>query len=129
MGSIILANTRLYPFNIENPISGDDFPKIRVRHDFVPEQIVAVMGPGGFGAQFDWSLRFDPDVDEPGTIIHSDTGVNNGNFGVIYNVGVEFPAITVPAGDYLWLALENVTASIFRPLWLLVEVTGIEKGD
>lgn len=128
MGRINLANKRVYPFFVENPISGDDVPKIRVPRDFVPEQIVAVMGPGGFGAQFDWALHFDPDASEVGTVIHSDTGTNNQTTGDVFDVVTDFASVTVPAYDFIWLELSNVTASIFRPLWCLVEVHGTERG-
>ncbi len=128
MGDIALANKRIYPFFVENPISGDDVPKIRVPRDFVPEQIVAVMGPGGFGAQFDWELRYDSDASDTGVVIHSDTGVNNQTTGDVYDVVTHFAAVTVPAFEFIWLELANVTSSIFRPLWCLVEVHGTERG-
>jgi len=125
---IKLANKRVFTFPVENPISNDDIPRLKVPRDFVVQQIVALK-IGGSGS-FDWELRFSPNADDQGagTLIHSDAGVNNTTTGVIYLPPGDFAAVTIPADDWVWLELPVVSVGLSRPVMAHVQMTGVERG-
>ena len=126
-GKIQLANKRVFTFPVENPISGDNIPRLFVPRTFIPQEIRALKIGGGAGT-FDWTLRFDPNANNTGagTLLHSATGVSNNTTGVQY-----LPPFTnspVPAGNWLWLELANVSTGLSRPVMVMVEVIGVEQG-
>jgi hypothetical protein len=125
MGAIKLANKRVYTFPVENPISNDDIPRLFVPRLLVVEEIRALLIGGG-AASFDFELRHSPNADDQGagTLLQSDSGVNNTTTGVIYSG----PFADVPAGDWLWLELPSVTTGLSRPVMAHVQVVGVERG-
>ena len=127
MGSIRLANKRIYSFFVENPISGDNVPRILVPRQFIAQTIRAVKLDSASGS-LDWTLRFDPDASQTGggTILHSATGLANNTTGT--TTSAPFTNGTVPADNWLWLELANVTTGIFRPVAVMIEVIGVERG-
>lgn len=126
MADIKLANKRIIPFFVENPISGDDIPRIYLPRQLVVQEIRALKIGGGAGT-FDWTLRFDSDASMTGggTVLHSDTGVSNNTTGVSYTSFTNNP---VPAGRWLWLELANVSTGLSRPVAVQVEVIAVERG-
>lgn len=126
MAEINLANKRIYTFPVENPISGDDIPRLYVPRTLVVEEIRALKMGGGAGT-FDWRLGFDPNANNvgAGTTLHSDTGVSNNTTGVSYTSFTNNP---VPSGNWLWLELSNVSTGLSRPLMVLLQVIGRERG-
>lgn len=128
MGEINLANKRVYTFPVENPISGDDIPRIKVPRAFIVQEIIACKF-GGSGS-FDFELRFSPNADDQGagTLLHSDTGVNNTTTGESYTPPGDFAATTIPANNWLWLELPTVSTGLARPVMAYVQVVGVERG-
>jgi len=124
MGAIKLANKRVYTFPVENPVSNDDIPRLFVPRLLVVQEIRALK-IGGSGS-FDFELRFSPNADDQGagTLLQSDSGVNNTTTGVIYSG----PFVDVPAGDWLWLELPIVSSGLARPVMAHVQVVGVERG-
>lgn len=130
MGELQLANKRVFSFFVENPISGDDIPRIRLPRALEVRQIIALKIGGGAGT-FDWELRHDPDASNTGagTLIESDTGVSNNTTGDEYAPPFDPGDPTViPANDWVWLELANVSTGLSRPVAVQVEMIGVEKG-
>ena len=131
---IDLANKRIYPFFVENPVSGDDIPRWQVPRAFVVERITAIK-VGGTGT-FDWELRFSAAANDQGagTLIHSQAGVSNETTGVVYlpvtgpTPPLEFAPVTIPALNWVWLELPAVSTGIARPIAMLVQMHGVERG-
>ena len=125
--SLNLARLRAYTFPIENPVSGDDIPRIRMDRAFTVQKIVALKIGGG--TSFDWELRFSPDASDigAGTLLESDTGVSNNTTGVEYLPPFDpgDPA-TIPADDWLWLELPVVPTGFSRPTAITVIAYGVE---
>ena len=113
---------------VENPISGDNVPRILVPREFIC-QIIRVVKLDSASGQIDWRVRFDPDASQVGsaTILHSATGVSNNTTGVTYLP--PFTNGTVPADNWVWLELDNVTTGIDRPVAVMVELIGVERGS
>lgn len=128
MGKINLQARRVYTFPVENPISGDDIPRLYVQQDFLITEIRALKIGGGAGT-FDWELRYDTDADQQGagTLIESDTSVSNNNEGEEYLPPFDPGAETViPAGNWVWLELANVSTGLSRPVGVVVIMIGYE---
>ena len=128
MASIKLANKRVYTFPVENPVANDDIPRLRVPRAFVVQQVVALK-IGGSGS-FDFELRFSPNADDQGagTLIHSAAGENNTTTGNVYTPPGDFAAVTIPAGDWVWLELPIVSTGLARPVMAHVQMVGVERG-
>lgn len=129
MAAIKLANKRVIVLAVENPVSGDDIPRVFLPRSFVVEEIRALKIGGGAGS-FDWTVRFDPNANNTGsgTVLHSDTNVTNNTTGVSYTPPFTTDPPLVPAANWLWLELANVSTGLFRPVMAVVEVIGIERG-
>lgn len=127
MAEIKLANKRVYTFPVENPISGDDIPRLYVPRTLVVEEIRALR-IGGTGS-FDWRIGFSTSANDvgAGTTLHSDTGVSNNTTGVSYTP--PFTNGTVPSGNWLWLELDNVSTGLSRPVMAHVQIIGVERGS
>lgn len=126
---IRLNPKRVYTFIVENPISGDDIPRFLVPREFVVEEIRALKIGGGAGT-FDWELRFDADASQQGagTLLHSDTGVANNTAGESYAPPFTEDPPVVPADNWIWLELANVSTGLSRPVAVVVEAIGVERG-
>jgi len=125
-GDVVVQNPRTYVFGVENPISNDDIPRFKVPRAFTVERIVATKF-GGAGS-FDWELRHSVNANDQGagTLIHSDTGVNNETTGVVYTTPADFAAVTIPADDWVWLELPVVSTGLARPVAMSVQMYGSE---
>jgi hypothetical protein len=128
VGHIALANKRVYTFPVENPITNDDIPRIRVPRAFVVQTIIALK-IGGTGT-FDFELRHSANANDQGagTLIHSDAAINNETTGVVYAAGVDFTAITVPSGDWIWLEITAASTGLARVVMAHVQAVGVERG-
>lgn len=129
MAAIKLANKRVYTFPVENPISGDDIPRLYVQRTLIVQEIRALKIGGGAGT-FDWTARFDPDASMTGggTVLHSDTNVSNNTTGVSYTPPFTTDPPIVPAGNWLWVELANVSTGLSRPVMTHIQIIGIESG-
>ena len=105
-------------------------PRHRMVRDFHVQEIHVLKLDSASG-QFDWELRYDPDASQvgAGTVLESALAHTNNTTGVTHLPPFDpgDPAI-IPAGDWLWLELANVTTGIFRPVMALVFAIGVEKG-
>lgn len=120
---------RVLTFGVENPISGDDIPRLWVPRAFLVEEIRALR-IGGTGS-FDWELRYDADAGNTGggTLLESDTGVTNDSAGEQYLPPFDPGAPTIiPAGNFIWLELANVSTGLSRPVMVTLFVLGRELG-
>lgn len=128
MGGIKLANKRVYTFPVENPVSNDDIPRLFVPRLFVVEEIRALK-IGGSGS-FDWEIRFSPNANDQGvgTLLHSDTGVNNETTGVQYLPPFTEDPPHIPATNWVWLELPVVSTGLQRPVMAHVQLIGVERG-
>lgn len=122
MGTIKLANKRVYIFPVENP-ANENTPLLFVPHNYLVQEIRALK-IGGTGS-FDWELRFSLNANDQGagTLLHYDTGVNNDTTGVIYTAPFNEDPPIVPSGNWLWLEL----SSIFTGLGAHIQLTGEES--
>ena len=129
MGVIKLGSKRIYTFPVESPISGDDIPRFFVPRAFEAQEIRALKIQGG--GSFDWEIRYSPNANDQGagTLLESGAAVTNETTGVQYLPPFDpgDPAI-VPAGNWIWLELANVSTGLSRPIAVLVEVIGVERG-
>lgn len=130
MGEIELANKRIYTFPVENPVTGDDIPRLFVPRAFHVQEIRALKIGGGIGT-FDWELRYSASADDvgAGTLLESGAAVSNNTTGVQYLPPFDpgDPAI-IPAANWVWLELTAVSTGLARPVMATVEMIGVEKG-
>ena len=128
--SIELDRKRVYTFPVENPVQGDDVPRLKMPHAFTVQRIV-VLKIGGTGT-FDWELRYSPNGNDQGagTLLESAAGENNETDGNEYLPPFDpgEPAV-IPANDWLWLELTAVSTGIARPVAMVAIVYGVEKGS
>jgi hypothetical protein len=129
MGSIKLASKRVYSFPVENPVSGDDIPRLFVPRDFEVQEIRALKIGGGIGT-FDWEVRFSASADDvgAGTLLESDTAVSNNTTGAQYLPPFDpgDPAV-IPASNWVWLELTSVSTGLARPVAVHVQLIGVER--
>lgn len=129
MGEIKLGNKRVLTFPVENPISGDDIPRLFIPRALLVEEIRALR-IGGTGT-FDWELRYSANANDQGagTLIESGSAVSNETAGVQYLPPFDpgDPTI-IPASNWVWLELSNVATGLARPVAALVELIGSERG-
>lgn len=127
-GDFLAATPKTYFFPVENPISGDDIPRIYVPRQFQVTEIRALRIGGG--GSFDWRIGFSTSADDvgAGTTLHSATGVTNNTTGVSYTPPFTTDPPYVPAGRWMWLELSNVSTGLSRPVMVEVQVMGFERG-
>jgi hypothetical protein len=130
MAEMQLGNKRVFLFPVENPVSGDDIPRLFVPRAFLVQEIRALKIGGGIGS-FDWEIRYDPDANQTGagTLLESDTGVSNNTTGAQYLPPFDpgDPAI-IPAANWVWLELPTVSTGLARPVAVHVQLMGVELG-
>ena len=127
--TIRLGMKRVYNFPVENPVGGDDIPRLFLPRAFRVEEIRALR-IGGVGS-FDWELRYGPDASQTGgaTLLESDTGVTNDTGGAQYLPPFDpGDPTTIPAANWLWLELPVVSTGLSRPVMVVVTVIGSELG-
>lgn len=127
--AINLAPKKAYPFTIGNPVTGDDIERHFVPRALVVEELIAVKF-GGTGT-FDFELRFSANANDQGvgTLIHSDTGVNDETTGVSYTPPGDFAAVTLPARSWVWIELRPaVSTGLARPVGMSLVMVGVERG-
>ena len=113
---------------VENPVGGDDIPRVRLEKAFRVDSIYAlkIQGTG----TFDWELRYSPNANDQGagTLLESDAGVSNETVGVEYLPPFDpgNPAV-IPAGDWLWLELPVVSTGLARPVAAVLVVNGTDQ--
>ena len=130
MAEMQLGNKRTFSFLVENPVTGDDIPRVFVPRAFLVQEIRALLIGGGL-ASFTWELRHDADASQQGlgTLIESAVGVTNNTTGDQYLPPFDpgDPTI-IPASDWVWLELPTVTTGIARPVGSFVQMIGVELG-
>jgi len=130
VAEIKLGNKRVYTFPVENPVTGDDIPRFFVARAFLVQEIRALKIQGS--GTFDWEIRYSPNANDQGvgTLLESDTGVNNETTGVQYLPPFDpgDPTI-IPAGDWVWLELPLVSTGLSRPVAVLLQLIGVELGS
>jgi len=126
--TIRLPQKRVFSFPVENPISGDDIPRLRVPRAFVVEQVIALK-IGGSGT-FDFEVRFSPNANDQGagTLIFGAVGQNNETTGNVFTPPGDFAPVTVPTGDWIWLEIPSTSTGLSRVVMVQVQVVGVEKG-
>jgi len=126
--TIRLAQKRVYTFPVENPISGDDIPRLRVPRSFDVQQIIALK-IGGTGT-YSFALRFSPNANDQGagTLIHSAAAISNETTGNTYTPPGDFAAVTVPASNWIWLEITAASTGLSRVVMAHVQVVGVEKS-
>ena len=114
---------------MENPVTNDDIPRVRVNAAFRVTKIVALKIGGGIGS-FDWEIRHSPNANDQGvgTLIKGDTGTSNETTGDEF-LPPSFDSgdpTTVPADDWIWMELPSVSTGLARPVACTVMVFGFE---
>lgn len=121
---------RMFPLILENPISADDIPRYKTIRPLLVTRIVALKIGGGAGT-FDWEVRYSASANDvgAGTLLESDAGVSNNTTGVTYLPPFDpgDPAI-IPANNYFWLELANVSTGLSRPVAVEVFLWGVEQA-
>lgn len=129
-GRIKLGKKKVISLPIENPISGDDVPRIRVPHDFHVTQIIALKSGGSGG--YDFEVRYSASADDQGagTLLESGTNITNNTTGDVFNPPFDpgDPAI-IPAGNWVWAELSNVATGLARPVFAMIQLHGSERGS
>lgn len=129
MGRIQLANKRVYTLFVENPISGDNIPRIKVPRLFRCQEITYLKLDSASGS-VDVTIRFDPDASQTGggTVLDARVGVTNNTTGLVIVPPFSGGVTDIPADNFLWMELANVTTGIFRPVSFSAQLVGVERG-
>ena len=129
MGSLnILAPLeRAYSFPYLNAVIGDNHHRWRMLSALAVTEITALKIGGGVGT-FDYEIRHSVNADDQGagTLIHSVAGVSNNTTGDVDTPPGDFPAITIPAGDWVWVEITGATTGINRVVAANVYLVGLE---